>query len=74
LTNAWWLKVYRGSAPAARHYVEADHRCADDYYLTEGTGVADQYVVSHLDGVHRATPLSPDAPCRLLIVGLLSVP
>lgn len=41
--NDWlWLdmqggvKVYRGAAAAARHYVEADHSRVDDYYLAEG--------------------------------------
>ena len=32
------VKFYRGSASAARSYVEADHSPADDYYLAEGTG------------------------------------
>jgi conjugative relaxase-like TrwC/TraI family protein len=39
------IKVYRGSAAAARHYVEADRSRADDYYLAEGTGLADRFVV-----------------------------
>jgi exodeoxyribonuclease V alpha subunit len=52
------LKVYRGSAAAARPYVEADRSRADDYYLAEGTGVAERYVASRADGVHRAAPLS----------------
>lgn len=34
------VKFYRGSAKAARAYVEADHSRADDYYLAEGSGVA----------------------------------
>lgn len=34
------MKVYRGAAAAARHYVEADRARADDYYLAEGSGVA----------------------------------
>ena len=38
------VKFYRGSAAAARSYVEADHSRADDYYLAEGTGVAEHYV------------------------------
>ena len=29
------MKVYRGAAAAARHYVEADRSRADDYYLAE---------------------------------------
>lgn len=57
------MKFYRGSAAAARVYVEADHSRADDYYLSEGAGVALRYVaqvgesastpvrrVGHLDG------------------------
>jgi exodeoxyribonuclease V alpha subunit len=34
------MKVYRGAAAAARHYVEADRSRADDYYLAEGSGIA----------------------------------
>src|SRR5918995_1820077 len=34
------MKVYAGSAAAARGYLEADRGRADDYYLTEGTGLA----------------------------------
>ncbi len=34
------MKVYRGAAAAARHYVEADRSRADDYYLAEGNGIA----------------------------------
>ena len=41
------VKVYRGSAAAARHYVEADRGRADDYYLAEGTGIAERYTASH---------------------------
>ncbi|RLV49730.1 AAA family ATPase [Nocardioides mangrovicus] len=40
------MKVYRGSAAAARCYVEADRSRADDYYLAEGTGLADRYVAT----------------------------
>jgi exodeoxyribonuclease V alpha subunit len=32
------VAIYRGSAAAARNYVEADRSRADDYYLAEGTG------------------------------------
>jgi exodeoxyribonuclease V alpha subunit len=42
------VKFYRGSAAAARSYVEADHSRADDYYLAEGTGVAERYVATSL--------------------------
>ncbi len=38
------VKFYRGSASAARSYVEADRSRVDDYYLAEGTGVAERYV------------------------------
>ncbi len=34
------VKFYRGSAAAARSYVEADRSRVDDYYLAEGTGLA----------------------------------
>jgi len=40
------VKFYRGSASAARSYVEADHSRVDDYYLAEGTGVAEHYVAT----------------------------
>lgn len=45
------MKFYRGSATAARAYVEADHSRADDYYLTEGAGVATRYVAEVSDSV-----------------------
>ncbi|WP_245916740.1 MobF family relaxase [Nocardioides gansuensis] len=37
------MKFYRGSAAAARSYVEADHSRADDY-LAEGSGLAAHYI------------------------------
>ena len=40
------VKFYRGSAAAARSYVEADRSRADDYYLAEGSGLAERYVAS----------------------------
>ncbi|MFC5730134.1 MULTISPECIES: MobF family relaxase [Nocardioides] len=40
------VKFYRGSASAARSYVEADRSRVDDYYLAEGTGVASRYVAT----------------------------
>ena len=40
------VKFYRGSASAARSYVEADRSRVDDYYLAEGTGVAERYVAT----------------------------
>ncbi len=45
------LKVYRGSPAAARSYVEADRSRADDYYLGEGTGVAQRYLARPGEGV-----------------------
>ena len=39
------VKFYRGNPAAARNYLEADRCRPDDYYLTEGTGLAARYVV-----------------------------
>ncbi len=56
-SDGWWgrvhggVKFYRGSAVAARCYVEADRSRADDYYLAEGTGLATRYVATAGDGV-----------------------
>jgi exodeoxyribonuclease V alpha subunit len=36
------VKFYRGAARAARAYVERDRSRADDYYLGEGSGVAER--------------------------------
>jgi exodeoxyribonuclease V alpha subunit len=55
------LKVYRGSPAAARNYVEADRGRADDYYLAEGTGVAQRYVASPEAGVRQGGTLNGDA-------------
>jgi exodeoxyribonuclease V alpha subunit len=55
------MSVYRGAPAAARRYLEADRSRADDYYLTEGTGIADRYVASPTEGVGRAGVLSGDA-------------
>ena len=46
------MKVYRGVAAAARHYVESDRSRADDYYLAEGSGVAMRRVANP-DGIER---------------------
>ena len=40
------VKFYRGSASAARSYVEADRSWVDDYYLAEGTGLAERYIAT----------------------------
>jgi conjugative relaxase-like TrwC/TraI family protein len=59
------LKVYRGSPAAARSYVEADRGRADDYYLGQGTGLADRYVASpgvgERPGVRREGTMTGDA-------------
>jgi len=55
------LKVYRGSPAAARSYVEADRGRADDYYLAEGTGVAQRYVASPEAGVRDGGTLTGEA-------------
>src|SRR3954469_15831319 len=49
------MKVYAGAPAAARCYVEADRGRADDYYLTEGTGLARRFTAT--DG--RVTELGP---------------
>jgi exodeoxyribonuclease V alpha subunit len=53
--------TYTGSPAAARNYVEADRSRADDYYLAEGTGVAERCVASPEAGVRRMSPLTGDA-------------
>ncbi len=47
------MKVYRGVAAAARHYVEADRSRADDYYLAETSGVAMRIVATPDSVEHR---------------------
>src|SRR4051794_27836885 len=49
------MKIYAGSPAAARQYVEADRGRADDYYLTEGAGVARRFSVTE----GRLTELAP---------------
>src|SRR3954447_5712672 len=49
------MKIYAGAPSAARHYVEAGRGRADDYYLTEGTGIARRYSA----GGGRVQELSP---------------
>src|SRR4051812_25726473 len=54
------MKIYAGAPAAARHYVEAGRGRADDYYLTEGTGIARRYTAG--DGrVQEMAPLTGDA-------------
>lgn len=45
------MKFYRGNPAGARAYVEADHARADEYYLAEGSGIAEHYVARIQDGV-----------------------
>src|ERR687894_1209891 len=53
------MKIYAGAPAAARHYVETDRGRADDYYLTEGTGLARRYNAT--DGrVAEFAPLAGD--------------
>lgn len=51
------VKFYRGAAKAARAYVERDRSRADDYYLGEGTGVAERLTATP-DGVAGAGSMS----------------
>src|SRR3954447_10155408 len=54
------MKIYAGAPSAARHYVEAGRGRADDYYLTEGTGIARRYTAG--DGrVAELAALTGDA-------------
>src|SRR3954462_13979760 len=49
------MEIYAGSPAAARQYVGADRGRADDYYLTEGAGVARRFSVTE----GRVTELAP---------------
>lgn len=53
------VNVYRGNAAAARSYVEADYARVDDYYLAEGTGLAERFVATP-DGVTSVGMLDGD--------------
>jgi exodeoxyribonuclease V alpha subunit len=52
------MKTYRGSPAGARNYVEAGRARADDYYLAEGTGIADRYAATPGAAVRRLAPLT----------------
>ena len=54
------VKVYRGAPAAARHYVEADRSRADDYYLAEGTGIAQRFTRRPDRAVSELAPLTGD--------------
>src|SRR3954471_15867217 len=53
------MKIYAGAPAAARHYVEADRGRADDYYLTEGPGLARRYTTTG-GRVQELAPLAGD--------------
>jgi exodeoxyribonuclease V alpha subunit len=53
------VKFYRGAAKAARTYVERDRSRADDYYLGEGTGVAERLIATP-DDVARVGSMDGD--------------
>lgn len=55
------VKIYRGAAAAARHYLEADHSRVDDYYLAEGTGLAERLTASPEVGVCSLGMMDGDA-------------
>ncbi len=54
------IKVYAGSPAAARCYLEAGRGRADDYYLTEGTGLARRYTTGSDGRVQELAPLTGD--------------
>ncbi len=45
------VKIYNRSPAAARAYVEADRSRVDDYYLSEGTGIARRFGATPDEGV-----------------------
>ena len=45
------VKIYNRSPAAARAYVESDRSRVDDYYLTEGTGIARRFGATPGEGV-----------------------
>jgi exodeoxyribonuclease V alpha subunit len=54
------MKVYVGAPAAARHYLGADRGRADDYYLTEGTGIARRFTVGPEGSVLEVAPLTAE--------------
>src|SRR3954462_3249955 len=54
------MEIYAGSPAAARQYVGADRGRADDYYLTEGAGLARRFSVTG-GRVSELAPLNGDA-------------
>ena len=61
------VKFYRGNPAAARNYLGADRCRPDDYYLTEGTGLAARYVaMAPPNGGRPAVAL----PCAIHAAGM----
>src|SRR3954468_16528853 len=52
------MKVYAGAPASARHYLTADRGRADDYYLTEGTGIARRFTAGPDGPVTELAPLT----------------
>src|SRR3954465_7730916 len=61
------MKVYAGTPAAARSYLEADRSRADDYYLTEGSGLARRYTAS--GGRGEGLPRLARDPCGAWVAG-----
>ena len=53
------MKIYAGAPAAARQYVEFDRGRVDDYYLTEGAGIARRYTAAG-GWVQELAPLAGD--------------
>ncbi|MFJ9391309.1 MobF family relaxase [Nocardioides sp. NPDC101246] len=54
------MKFYTGTVAAARNYLEKDTSRADDYYLAEGTGLAERFEATPVGVVDRG-PMDGDA-------------
>jgi hypothetical protein len=52
------MKVYAGAPSGGRRYLAADRGRADDYYLTEGTGIARRFTAGPGGWVVELAPLS----------------
>ena len=63
------LKFYRGAARAARAYVELDRSRADDYYLSEGSGVAERLIATPDVGVERVGSMDGET-CERWVAGV----
>jgi conjugative relaxase-like TrwC/TraI family protein len=54
------VKFFAGAPAAARHYVEAHRGRVDDYYLSEGTGIARRYTAEE-GRVKESAPLTGES-------------